>query len=231
MTLKVDLQKSFADFSLDVAWENNNEILTLFGPSGSGKSLTLRIIAGLIQAQDKSKLYLGEENWMHLQAFQRNIGMVFQDLALFPHLNVEKNVELGILNKVDDDDERLLKVRAILEQFHILNKAHAPIAKISGGQKQRVAFARSLIGKPHALLLDEPFSNLDKPLKTEMYDVLKKIKNDFHIPIVLVTHDWQEVKQLSDKVCFYHRGRILQTGSVRELEDTPEDELISRYIG
>lgn len=220
MGLTVELDKRVKGFHLDVSWEIADELAVVFGPSGSGKSLTLQLIAGHMQP-DRGTVMLGDTvledtaAGISLPPQKRRIGYVFQDLALFPHMSIEKNILYGAVGiSVADRDRRL---RDILNLFHLEGLEHKFPCEISGGQKQRVAFARALIRQPDMLLLDEPFSALDTGLRTEMRDFLRDIRSIYRIPIVLVTHDIFEAYCLADTVIVYAGGAIMDKGTPHEI--------------
>lgn len=213
MMLKFSATKNFNGFSLDVDWELGNELGVIFGPSGSGKSVSLKMIAGLIKP-DAGIIKLGDDtlfsdvNDIFVRPSDRNIGYVFQNLALFPHLNVFKNIAFG-LDNIKDKSEKVELVDRYLERFHLEDIRYKKIHKISGGQQQRVAIARALIRNPRLLLMDEPFSSLDNKLKLEMHDFLEELKEKLNIPMVLVTHDEVEAQKLANRIIYYERGRVI----------------------
>ena len=220
MGFSLNLKKRFANFMLDVSWEMDNELLVLFGPSGAGKSLTLQMIAGLIEP-DEGFIYSGEKvlfdraSAVNIPPQKRSIGYVFQDRVAFPHMTVKENIAYGLTNGQKTDKK--CKVNEMIELFHLERIAKKYPGEISGGQKQRVTLARALIGRPDALLLDEPFSALDSVLRTEMRQLLRYIRKGFNTPIILVTHDIQEAYSMADKVVVYSGGRIAQIGTPTEI--------------
>ena len=224
MGLSVKTVKQVNGFRLEVAWQIENELAVLFGYSGAGKSLTLQLIAGLLKpdagriAVNGQVLFDSLER-INLPPQRRSLGYVFQDLALFPHMTVRQNIAYGAtgLPRV----ARHQRVGEMLEIFHLEGLADKPPAEISGGQKQRVALARALIRRPQALLLDEPFSALDNPLRREMRQVLKQIHEEFTIPVILVTHDLLEAASLADTIFIYQGGKIVQSGSPQEIISRP----------
>ncbi|MCK5884046.1 MAG: ABC transporter ATP-binding protein [Bacteriovoracaceae bacterium] len=212
MTLKFKVTKELKGFTLDMDWELGNELGVIFGPSGSGKSITLKMIAGLM-TPDSGEISLGERtlfsehNSRIVPPFHRNVGYVFQNLALFPHLNVEKNISFG-LGHLSNKKEKDELIDSYLERFHIEDIRFKKITEVSGGQQQRVAIARALVRSPDVLLLDEPFSSLDEFLRSEMQEFMLELKDKLNIPIVLVTHDKSEAQRLASKIIFYDRGRL-----------------------
>jgi molybdate transport system ATP-binding protein len=224
MGLSLRLFKKVDGFTLEVEWAIDEELAVLFGFSGAGKSMTLQMIAGLM-TPDRGRIILGEEvlfdnqTGINLSPQDRSIGYVFQDLALFPHMTVWGNIAYGLRGPTRK--AMAVKVKEMIEIFHLEGLEKKKPAAISGGQQQRVALARALIRQPRLLLLDEPFSALDSPLRAEMQDYLKTIKQDFKIPVILVTHDLSEAYSLADCLIIYSQGRISQVGSPREVWTNP----------
>ncbi|MBF0343112.1 MAG: ATP-binding cassette domain-containing protein [Nitrospirae bacterium] len=224
MSLSVDISKELNGFILDVKWEIGREIGVLFGFSGSGKSLTLKAISGLMTPDEGSIISNGVVLFdssanISIPVQQRSFGYVFQTLALFPHMKVKDNIGFGAKEK----DKRQIrgKVHDLIKLFHLEGLQDKYPSEISGGQKQRVAFARALIGNPSTLLLDEPFSALDNPLRHEMGQLLLYIRKEFDIPIVLVTHDIFEAYTLADKLIVYSNGQIALVGKPSEILKQP----------
>lgn len=220
MGLSIHLKKTLDRFSLDVAWEVGDELAVIFGPSGSGKSLTLQLLAGLIKPDAgyirvDGKTFFDSTVESVVPPQYRSFGYVFQDLALFPHMTVEENIRYGAtgLQRYQRDK----RVKEMLDIFHLDNLAKKFPSEISGGQKQRVAFARALIRKPDVLLLDEPFTSLDTSLRLEMQNVLKDIWSEFNMPIILVTHDIFDARALADTVIVYAEGKVVRTGNPRDI--------------
>jgi len=237
MGLSVKLKKKVKGFSLDVAWETGNELAVLFGYSGAGKSMTFQMIAGLIEPDEGlirlgEKVFFNQSTGTNLSPQKRALGYVFQDLALFPHMNVRENILFGALKREKKARDR--EIREMLLAFHISGIAEKYPGEISGGQKQRVALARALIRRPDALLLDEPFSALDNPVRTEMRKLLREVRHEFDIPIVLITHDVAEAYAVADRIIVYSGGRIAQAGPPFEVFHNPVspevEELVSPQI-
>lgn len=220
MGLLVRLKKKVDGFSLDVAWEIGDELAVLFGYSGSGKSMTLQMITGLLRPDEGlvrsgGRTCFDSSAGIEVPPQDRTFGYVCQDLALFPHMTVMKNVLFGAPDV--PKGERLSMAREMIKAFKLTGlEDHRP-SEISGGQKQRVAFARALMRRPGALLLDEPFSALDTPLRSEMGRILKQIHREFEIPVVLVTHDISEARVLADRIILYENGRVARMGSFHDL--------------
>jgi len=216
MSLSVRLFKKVKGFTLDVAWEIENELAVLFGSSGAGKSMTLQCIAGLMKPDEgliraNGDLFFDHTQEINVSPAKRSFGYVFQDRALFPHMTVRGNIVYGCTGLRKPEIQE--RVDEMIRLFHLQGLEEKTPAKISGGQKQRVALARALIRRPEALLLDEPFSALDLPLRLEMRRLLKEIRAAFNIPMVLVTHDVFEAYSMGDKIIVYSQGRIARIGS------------------
>jgi molybdate transport system ATP-binding protein len=225
MGLSAKIIKKVKGFQLDVEWQIGNEIAVLFGCSGSGKSMTLQCIAGLVKPDEGSIRANGDLFFEHVQKVnvppeKRPFGYVLQDRVLFPHMTVRGNITYGARGVPKSELEE--KVNEMMKLFHLHGLGDHFPAEISGGQKQRVALARALIRKPEALLLDEPFSALDVPIRLEMAKLVKEIRREFHIPIVLVTHDVFEAYTIADRIIVYSAGRAVQTGSPSEIFHFPQ---------
>lgn len=217
------------DLDLDV---KQGEFLSFLGPSGCGKTTMLRMIAGFEQPTE-GEVYLQGERVNGVPAYRRPVNMVFQHYALFPHLNIARNVAYGLKQArpklpaseiADRVDEALGLVR--LDGFQ-----DRRIWEMSGGQQQRVALARALINRPRVLLLDEPLAALDRKLRREMQIELQNLQRNLGITFVLVTHDQEEALSMSDRVCIMRAGRIVQVGSPRELYDHPVSRYVADFVG
>jgi molybdate transport system ATP-binding protein len=211
MSLVVKFIKQFDGFKSDMEFSIGNELLVLFGPSGAGKSVTLRFIAGLIIPDEGFLKLNGRELFdlsrrINVRPQDRSVGFVFQNHSLFPHMTVLENIFFGA--KGVEKIKALNQVNAILESFHLKGIEYKYPHQISGGQQQRVALAMNLIRKPAALLLDEPFSALDSELRGKMRELLVEIKQQFNIPIIVVTHDLDEANAIADKILFLKNGTI-----------------------
>jgi len=237
MGISFSAQKKLSGFTLDASWEIGNELAVIFGYSGAGKSMTLQMIAGLL-APDEGKIVLGETDLfdsgqnVNVRPQKRSIGYVFQDLALFPHMTVGENIRYG--GHGIDKYEQVQRCSELLGMFRIASLEGRLPSQISGGQKQRVALARALIRRPGALLLDEPFSALDMPVRFEMRTILKEVQRSFNIPVVLITHDADEALDIADRMIIYAEGRVMQAGSAEEIFAAPSCEgvlSLSRFIG
>lgn len=233
MTLKVRLQKQVPGFFLDVDWEVAGEIGVIFGYSGAGKSLTLQLIAGLLtpdagRVQANGTVFFDSSAGIRLPVQQRRIGYVFQDSSLFPHMNVADNIRFGFRDQDPAHGESHLQEMA--RTFEIEDALAKFPSEISGGQKQRVAFARALIGAPLALLLDEPFSALDNPIRAKMRSFLKTIQRKFQIPIILVTHDIFEAYSMADKIIIYSNGQVMQSGTPSDVFGNPDNPQVKTLL-
>jgi molybdate transport system ATP-binding protein len=234
MGLSVRLKKKVNGFTLDLGWEIGNQLAVLFGCSGSGKSMTLQMIAGLLSPDEGTvrtddRVYFDSAAGVDMKPQGRPFGYVFQDLALFPHMTALDNILYGA--RGIDKTEKKEKARQMVEAFRLQGLEGKYPSEISGGQKQRVAFARALIRRPVVLLLDEPFSALDNPLRLEMRRFLKDVKDEFDIPIVLVTHDVSEALAMPDILIVYAGGKVVQTGSPREVFSAPEGPEAAMLVG
>ncbi len=234
MGISLTLKKQIGRFALDVSWEAGDELVALFGFSGAGKSLTLRLIAGLMRP-DAGRVQVGGAPFfdsaagIDVRARDRRLGIVFQDYALFPHMTVEKNIAYGLNGSGAGERKRL--VGEMMARFRLDGLERAMPSEISGGQKQRVALARALIGRPALLMLDEPFSALDRPIRLQMREVIREVRSAFGIPLVLVTHDFSEVESLADRVIVYAGGRVVQTGAPAEVRARPAGAQVRELLG
>ncbi len=212
--LEVRARKRLPDFVLDVDFAVRDEVLVLFGPSGAGKTMTLRLVAGL-ERPDAGEIVLdgrtlvSRERRVWVPPRERRCGFVFQDLALFPHLDVRANVLFGARADGDGTRERLDR---LLERFRIGHLARRFPAELSGGEAQRVALARALMADPAVLLLDEPFSSLDAETRRAVQDEVVEAHGTWRIPFVFVTHDREEAERLGDRMIFLREGRLVDGG-------------------
>ncbi len=208
------------------------ELLTLLGPSGCGKTTTLRTIAGL-EAPTEGTVSVGGEvvagEGRTVPPEERDVGMVFQEFALFPHLSVAENVAFGLENPGSDAAKQ--RVADLLELVGLDGYGDRSPTDLSGGQRQRVALARSLAPEPDVLLLDEPFSNLDVALRVEMREEVTRILNEAGVTAVSVTHDQEEALSISDRVAVMSEGRIEQVGSPESLFEHPESRFVASFLG
>jgi molybdate transport system ATP-binding protein len=232
--LSVKIAREVKGFSLDVEWEIGDELAVLFGFSGAGKSMTLQSIAGIMTPDEGfvrcgDRTYFDSASKVNEPPQKRPLGYVFQDLALFPHMTVKENVAYGGHGMGRAECQE--RCREMLGLFHLKGLEKKLPSEISGGQKQRVALARALMRRPEALLLDEPFSALDHPIRLEMGRLLKEIRAEFQVPVVLVTHDIFEAYTLSDRMIVYADGRVIQTGTFHELFLNPSNDEVESLVG
>jgi molybdate transport system ATP-binding protein len=225
-TLDVRLDHPLRSFSLSLAVELGRETLALVGPSGAGKSSVLRAIAGLLRPE-RGRIALGARPWLDteeqidLPPERRSVGLVFQEYALFPHLDVRRNVAFGGRGRVDE----------LLERFRISHLAQARPVDLSGGERQRVALARALARDPAVLLLDEPLSALDAHTRGVVRGELAEVLGELGLPTLLVTHDFEDAAALADRVGVIVDGRILQLGQAAELLAAPADAFVASFTG
>lgn len=222
--LSLKLFHRLEGFTLDIAWETENEITVLFGFSGAGKSMTLNLLVGLSRAESGfirsgDRMLFDSSRDIFIPPQKRKIGYVFQDLALFPHMTVRQNIRYGAFGL--HGQERAVRVQEIIDMLHLGSLAEKYPSEISGGQKQRVALARVLVRKPEMLLLDEPFNALDIPLRFEMQKLLKELRGAVAVPVILVTHDIYEAYTMADRIIVYSEGRIVQEGSPHDIFHMP----------
>ena len=214
-----------ASFSAD-----EGEIVCLVGPSGCGKTTALRMIAGF-ETPTSGEIWLGGQEVSGLPAHKRNIGITFQNYALFPHMTVEANVAFGLrMRKIDRDDARE-KVAAALAMVRLDGLEVRYPHQLSGGQQQRVALARAIVIEPVMLLLDEPLSNLDAKLREEMRVEIKEIQSRLKITTVFVTHDQEEALTISDRIAVMHAGKVIQVGSPVDVFERPQHSFVAGFIG
>ncbi|MCI2069449.1 MAG: ABC transporter ATP-binding protein [Bacilli bacterium] len=206
------------------------EFFTLLGPSGCGKTTLLRMIAGFNTIEGGDILF-NDKVINDLDPSKRNIGMVFQNYAIFPHMTVRKNVEYGLHNRHLDKETIQEKTDRFLDLMQIRQFADRMPDALSGGQQQRVALARALVISPDVLLMDEPLSNLDAKLRVEMRSVIREIQNKMGITTVYVTHDQEEAMAVSDRIAVMNKGVIQQIGTSRELYQRPSNLFVATFIG
>jgi putative spermidine/putrescine transport system ATP-binding protein len=206
------------------------EFLTLLGPSGSGKTTLLMSIAGFVQP-DRGDIQLDQRSIVHLPPERRNFGMVFQGYALFPHMTVFDNVAFPLRVRKRPEAEIQEKVNAALDLVQLTSRASRYPHQLSGGQQQRVALARAMVFTPHLLLLDEPLSALDKNLRGDMQDELKRLHKRVGLTFIYVTHDQDEALSMSDRIAVMRDGRIVQHGSPSDLYDRPATTFVADFLG
>ncbi len=207
-----------------------DETLCLLGPSGSGKSTLLRIIAGLEQAQGGSIYWAGQDIGK-IPVEKRNFGLMFQDYALFPHMNVAQNIAFGPSMKKWTKEEIEKRVSETLKMVHLDGFAQRRVVDLSGGEKQRVALARAVAPKPDLLMLDEPLGALDKALRDELGQELLTILKELQIPTIYVTHDQEEAFTVGDSVAVLNFGKVLQRGTPEQIYHHPSSLWLAHFIG
>jgi len=216
-----------SDLSLDI---KEGEFFTLLGPSGCGKTTLLRMIAGF-NSIEGGDFYFGDTRINDMDPAKRNIGMVFQNYAIFPNMTVEKNVAFGLKNRKLPKEEIASKTDQFLKLMKIDEYRDRMPERLSGGQQQRVALARALAITPDVLLMDEPLSNLDAKLRVEMRTVIKQIQNEVGITTVYVTHDQEEAMAVSDRIAVMNNGDIQQIGTPKVLYQRPANLFVATFIG
>lgn len=228
-----NLSKSFGtvravqDVTLDI---KDGEFVSLLGPSGCGKTTTLRMVAGL-EAGDSGKVVIGNKDVTALPPRDRDIAMVFQDYALYPHMNVAENVGYPLKVRGIQREEVQTQVREVATQLQIDSLLERRPAQLSGGQQQRVALARAVIHHAQVTLYDEPLSNLDTQLRNESRIFLKHLQQEVGATSLYVTHDQAEAMALSDRIVVMHEGKVMQVGSPMEVYRTPANTFVASFIG
>ena len=229
----VDVHRYFGEVkavngvTLDI---HDKEFFTLLGPSGSGKTTLLRLIAGFEQPNSGSIQLFGNEV-ANIPPYERDVNTVFQDYALFPHMNVEENITYGLMIKKISKVERQQRMKESLDLVRLPGLEKRKPAQLSGGQRQRVALARALVNHPHVLLLDEPLGALDLKLRQDMQIELKSIQERVGITFIYVTHDQEEALAMSDRIAVMNQGRVEQVGSPAELYELPTTSFVAGFIG
>ncbi|WP_299356813.1 ABC transporter ATP-binding protein [uncultured Shimia sp.] len=228
-----NIQKSFGSFqalsdvSLDIA---SGEFICLLGGSGCGKTTLLRIIAGL-EEQTSGQMMLDGDDLSAVQCHKRNVGMVFQSLALFPHLNVGQNIAYGLEVRGVDKAKRLERARKLLDVVGLSGFFDRPVSALSGGQRQRVAIARALAIEPTLFLMDEPFSALDAGLREHLQIEVKKLQRKLGVTTIFVTHDQNEAMSIADRIVILNEGRIEQAGTPTEVYACPQTRFVADFMG
>ena len=229
----INVNKSYGQVSaLDSIYLNikDGEFFSLLGPSGSGKTTCLKVIAGF-ETPDSGTVNLFDEDVSYVPPFKRNVNTVFQDYALFPHMNVRENVAYSLKIKKVSKSEQNKQVNEILKTVKLEGYDSRKPSELSGGQRQRVALARSLINKPKILLLDEPLGALDLKLREQMQLELKILQRQFKITFIYVTHDQQEAMSMSDRIAIFNNGRIEQIDTPVNIYSKPKTAFVADFIG
>jgi len=227
------LSRSFGDVravagvDLDIY---EGEFITLLGPSGSGKTTVLRMIAGF-EKPDSGTIDLAGKDVSQLPPYERDVNTVFQDYALFPHMNVISNIEYGLKVKGVAKQECSARALEALKQVRLEGYGERKPSQLSGGQRQRVALARALINRPSVLLLDEPLGALDLKLREQMQIELKELQREVGITFIFVTHDQEEALTMSDRIAVFNNGKIEQLGTPREIYENPVSSFVSEFVG
>jgi len=229
LTKRYSRLEAVKDVTLHIS---RGEILTVLGPSGCGKTTLLRLIAGL-ERPDEGRVLIdsmevSSPNKM-VPPFKRKLSMIFQDLALWPHMTVKGNIKFVMEKNLTKDILRE-KIHKILEKVNLIGFNNRYPHQLSGGEKQRLAIARALASRPAYLLMDEPFSNLDSLLKEELQNVVIKLKKDSQIGIIYVTHNIDEALILADRIAIMNKGRIEQMGTKDELLSNPKNEFVKQFL-
>jgi molybdate transport system ATP-binding protein len=218
--LRVDVSKQLGEFSLQAAFASEGRVTGLFGASGAGKTSLINMIAGLLRP-DRGSIAIDDETLddttanLHVPPHRRRIGYVFQDARLFPHLDVRQNLDYGRrMNRLAEDPAQRARVADLLEIGGLLDRRPG---KLSGGERQRVALGRALLSKPRLLLLDEPLGSLDEGRKVEILPYLVRLRDEAGIPMVYVSHDAAELRQLATQIVMLRGGRVTALGGVKVL--------------
>ena len=218
--LRVDVVKQLGEFSLRATFETEGRVTGLFGASGAGKTSLVSMIAGLLRP-DRGTISIDGEimddtaKAIHVPAWRRRIGYVFQDARLFPHLDVAQNLDYGRrMNRLADDPTQRKRVTELLDIGHLRDRRPG---KLSGGERQRVALGRALLSKPRLLLLDEPLGSLDEGRRAEILPYLVRLRDEARIPMVYVSHDPAELRQLATQIVLLKGGRVTSVGGVKVL--------------
>jgi molybdate transport system ATP-binding protein len=218
--LRVDVAKRLGEFSLEASFESQGRVTGLFGASGAGKTSLVNMIAGLMRPDRGTIAIDGEmledtDKGIHVPAHRRRIGYVFQDARLFPHLSVLANLDYGRrMNRLADDPAQRARITELLDIGHLLDRRPG---KLSGGERQRVALGRALLSKPRLLLLDEPLGSLDEGRRAEILPYLVRLRDEARIPMVYVSHDPAELRQLATQIVVLRGGRVTSFGGVKVL--------------
>jgi len=226
-------QKNYGSFTVipDLSLEiNKGEFFTLLGPSGCGKTTLLRMVAGFVSIE-KGKIFFDDLVINEVQPKNRNIGMVFQDYALFPNLTVGNNIAFGLKNRKIPPSQIKNKVEEIIKIVQMADHKDKLPGNLSGGQQQRVALARAIVFHPDVLLMDEPLSNLDAKLRVEMRNVIRELQKRVGITTIYVTHDQEEAMAISDRIAVMNSGIIQQIGTPRQIYLRPNNLFVASFIG
>jgi len=234
--VRVDIRKTLRshdrEFKLEASFSAEHDRIVVFGPSGSGKSITMQCLAGLLRP-DAGRIQIGERILFDSSAGidvppqSRNVGFVFQDYALFPHLDVEKNVGFGLR----DANDAAARVAQFLTLFELTPLARSFPRNLSGGQRQRVALARALIRQPELLLLDEPLSALDARVRAHLRTEIRQLQRRLQVTTIMVTHDQEEALTMADRIVVMNHGAVEQIGTPAEIYREPATLFVARFVG
>ncbi|AJC18304.1 ABC transporter ATP-binding protein [Pandoraea sputorum] len=216
-----------ADFSLDIA---EGELVAFLGPSGCGKTTTLRMVAGFVEPT-AGEIWIGGKEVSRLPPHRRNTGMVFQRYALFPHMTVAENVAFGLEMRRVSAADRATRIREALDMVRLTSLADRYPRQLSGGQQQRVAIARALAIRPDVFLLDEPLSNLDAKLRTEVREEIRALQRRLGLTTIFVTHDQEEALAIADRLAVMHDGCVQQIGTADALYERPANPFVANFLG
>ncbi len=229
----IDIKKSYDGQPLlkGISFQvKRGETVCLLGASGGGKSTLLRMIAGLEQPES-GQIFFNGQNLAPVPAHQRNFGLVFQDYALFPHLNVFDNIAFGLKMQNQPQDEIHRRVKEMLELVNLRGFETRAIARLSGGEQQRVALARALAPRPRLLMFDEPLGALDRTLKEDLLGELKNILQNANVPAIYVTHDHEEAFAIADRILLLHEGEIIRDGTPEDVMKHPSSPAAEKILG
>jgi iron(III) transport system ATP-binding protein len=215
------------EVSLEIA---SGELFFLLGPSGCGKTTLLRLIAGFLEP-DSGEIYFDGQPMRHVPVQKRNLGIVFQHYALWPHRSVFENIAYGLQVRRFSASEIERRVQEMLRLMRLEECRDRYPSQLSGGQQQRVAMARALVVRPQLLLLDEPLSNLDAALRQELREEIRRVQRTLGITTVYVTHDQEEALALADRLAVLHQGRVFQVGSPRQVYELPTTRFVATFLG
>ena len=227
VTKKFGNTTAVSNFSAEL---EDGHLICLLGPSGCGKSTLLNMLCGIIPVT-QGKIYFDDKDVTKLPPDQRNIGMVFQNYALYPHMTVAQNIAFPLEVLKVKKDERKARVEEIAKLVHVDNLLRRYPSELSGGQQQRVAIARAMVKKPQLLLMDEPPSNLDSRLRLEMREEIRRIQKETGVTTVFVTHDQEEAMSISDSILLMKDGLLIQSGLCQELYVNPNSLFVAEFLG
>jgi molybdate transport system ATP-binding protein len=232
--IEIHVQKDLGNFSLNLSLSLQKAVTVLFGPSGSGKTLTLHTIAGLVEPDSgairvNGVVYFDKKGGVNLPIHRRQVGYVFQEPSLFPHMTVFENIAYGISGL--PSGERKRKVNHMIDRMRLGGLERSLPHQISGGQKQRTALARALAASPLLLLLDEPFASLDNPVREKLRLDLLRIGKEDHTPLIFVTHDVEEAFVLAEELVVLNEGRVEQTGNKEDIFYRPQTHKVAKFLG